>query len=96
MTRTDIAGALFILNVVGLVLSIGLMWASRTVRDTPDGRARLLSALTVAAFAVTGLARRLHHPWVDQITLAAWIVAVTATAWKWSDQRRQNRAHNNT
>lgn len=91
MTRADVSGALLALNMIGLVLALALMWASRASRDTPDGRARLLSALTVAAFAVTGLARRAHHPWVDKITLGAWIVAVTATAWKLADQRRLNR-----
>lgn len=78
-------------NVIGLALAVLLAWASRHSYTTPDGRARMLSAITVGAFAFTGLARRLDHPAVEQVTLGTWIVVITTTAWKLADQRQRNR-----
>lgn len=88
---TDIAVTLTVCNLVGLTLAVLLAWASRHEYATPDGRARILSAVTVAAFAFTGLARRFDHPAIEQITLGTWIVVIAATAWKLADQRKRNR-----
>lgn len=88
---TDMAVTLTACNVIGLALAVLLAWAYRHSYTTPDGRARILSAVTVAAFAFTGLARRLDHPAVEQVTLGTWIVVITATAWKLADQRQRNR-----
>ena len=91
---TDIAVTLTVCNLIGLVLAVLLAWASRHECATPEGRARILSAVTVAAFAFTGLARRFDHPAIEQITLGTWIVVITATAWKLADQRKCNRDTN--
>ena len=88
---TDIAVTLTVCNLVGLALAVLLAWASRHECATPDGRARVLSAVTVAAFAFTDLARRIDHPAIEQITLGTWIVVITATAWKLAEQRKRNR-----
>ena len=88
---TDIAVTLTVCNLVGLTLAVLLAWASRHECATPEGRARILSAVTVAAFAFTGLARRFDHPAIEQITLGTWIVVITATAWKLAEQRKRNR-----
>ena len=91
---TDIAVTLTVCNLIGLILAVLLAWASRHSYTTPDGRARVLSAVTVGAFAFTGLARRIDHPAIEQITLGTWIVVITATAWKLADQRKRNRDTN--
>lgn len=88
---TDMAVTLTACNLIGLALAVLLAWASRHSYTTPDGRARILSAVTVGAFAFTGLARRIGHPAVEQITLGTWIVVITVTAWKLADQRQRNR-----
>lgn len=91
---TDIAVTLTVCNLFGLTLAVLLAWASRHSYTTPEGRARILSAITVGAFAFTGLARRIDHPAIEQITLGTWIVVITATAWKLADQRNRNRDTN--
>lgn len=91
---TDIAVTLTVCNLIGLVLAVLLAWASRHECATPEGRARILSAVTVAAFAFTGLAQRFDHPAIEQITLGTWIVVITATAWKLAEQRNRNRDTN--
>ena len=91
---SDMAVTLTACNLIGLILAILLAWVSRHGYATPDGRARILSAVTVAAFAFTGLARRIDHPAIEQITLGTWIVVITATAWKLADQRKRNRDTN--
>ena len=88
---TDIAVTLTACNLVGLTLAVLLAWASRHACATPDGRARMLSAVTVGAFAFTGLARRIDYSAIEQITLGSWIVVITVTAWKLADQHQRNR-----
>ena len=88
---TDIAVTLTVCNLVGLTLAVLLAWASRHACATPDGRARMLSAVTVGAFAFTGLARRIDYSAIEQITLGSWIVVITVTAWKLADQHQRNR-----
>ena len=50
---TDMAVTLTACNLIGLALAVLLAWASRHECATPEGRARILSAVTVAAFAFT-------------------------------------------
>lgn len=90
MTKTGIAYALFLCNIAGLVLAWSLAWAARKSRTTPDGRARILSSVSVGAFGVAGLAKRFHSPYSDHIVLGAWIVVLVSQAWKLSDQHATN------